>query len=344
MDTIVWGPVVAQKSILFLIAAVAAAYGLLVLRLRLLEADKAFAAIVMNAMLIWIVCWKLSAVLFNGIGLLRQPASLLYFHGGIKGMALASLLAAAYIGWALRNKSGNVAVYIDSALVAVFGGYAAYQFLNAVWGEHGRLTPLLLALGAALLVLWWMRSRVALTARPLLARLGAAALCYALIFTFSAQLWDKTEVTAAGQAGLRIGQEAPDFELTLLDGTPHKLSDYRGKVVFINFWATWCPPCQAEMPFLKSFYEREQDSGVVILGVNATRTEVSVPVVKAWSESWALPFPIMLDKEGKVTETYKVNAYPVTFMLDREGRIRLKHQGPMDENMLREALQRVSGM
>lgn len=127
---------------------------------------------------------------------------------------------------------------------------------------------------------------------------------------------------------------APDFELTTLNGEKVILSDYQGKKVILNFWATWCPPCKAEMPHMQKFYEKYKDQGVEILAVNLTSQDKGVDKVKAFVEENGLTFPILLDEEGVVGQNYQIATIPTSYMIDTEGNIVKKVVGPMDEEMM----------
>lgn len=124
--------------------------------------------------------------------------------------------------------------------------------------------------------------------------------------------------------GIKIGNQAPDFELTTLDGRRVKLSDYRGKKVVLNFWATWCPPCRAEIPDLEKFYTDFKDKDIVILGVNLTDSEKSQTSVSTFAGSNKMTYPILLDKEGTVSQVYQVSGIPTSYFIDTKGIIRNK--------------------
>ncbi|WP_085992652.1 peroxiredoxin family protein [Oceanobacillus senegalensis] len=131
----------------------------------------------------------------------------------------------------------------------------------------------------------------------------------------------------SGEVGNTEGDIAPDFELTTLDGENVRLSDYRGKRVMINFWATWCPPCRAEMPDMQKLYEKED---VVILAVNLRSTEKNDEVVIDFVKEYGLSFPIPMDVENEVASMFEVNAYPTSYLIDSEGRIQHKAIGAMN--------------
>lgn len=135
--------------------------------------------------------------------------------------------------------------------------------------------------------------------------------------------------------GLGQGNTAPNFTLTTLEGEEVSLSDYKGKKVVLNLWATWCGPCKAEMPHLQNYYEdmAEKDN-VEILAVNLTNQDVGVDKVKTFQEDYALSFPIPLDEDGVVEYMYQAVTIPTTYMIDTTGTIQNKIVGPMDEQML----------
>ncbi|KEK23220.1 redoxin domain-containing protein [Bacillus gaemokensis] len=132
--------------------------------------------------------------------------------------------------------------------------------------------------------------------------------------------------------GIEVGKVAPDFELSKLDGTKVKLSDLKGKKVILNFWATWCGPCQQEMPDMEAFYKKHKDD-VEILAVNYTVSERAngEEKVKKFAEEKGITFPVLLDKDISVTTTYKVITIPTSYFVDTKGVIQDKFIGPMTQ-------------
>ncbi|MET3699382.1 peroxiredoxin [Bacillus oleivorans] len=139
------------------------------------------------------------------------------------------------------------------------------------------------------------------------------------------------DVIETNAVGTKRGSIAPQFELETIDGKVISLEDLRGKKVFINFWATWCPPCRAEMPDIQRFYEDEE---VVVLAVNLTHTEDSLSTVRGFIEDGDFTFPVLVDQEGKVAEMYKVNAYPTSYLIDSDGRIQYIALGAMNYDLM----------
>jgi len=130
------------------------------------------------------------------------------------------------------------------------------------------------------------------------------------------------------------GQPAPDFELVTLEGETVKLSDYKGKKVILNFWATWCPPCKAEMPHMQEFYEKNKEQGIEILAVNLTNLDNGKTDIKKFVEDYELTFTIPLDEEGVVGMQYQSFTIPTSYIIDTSGVISKKIVGPMNEEMM----------
>jgi thiol-disulfide isomerase/thioredoxin len=143
-------------------------------------------------------------------------------------------------------------------------------------------------------------------------------------------------VSAAGAADLPpLGHKmnpvspplaAPDFTLPDLDGEARSLAEFRGKVVMLNFWATWCPPCRREMPSMQRLYEKYRERGLVVVAVNQFEDP---DLVFEFTGRLSLEptFPILFDRESRVSEQYKVKGLPTTYLLDREGRIHYRAIG-----------------
>jgi len=137
----------------------------------------------------------------------------------------------------------------------------------------------------------------------------------------------------------REGFLAPDFTLDTLEGEKVTLSDLRGKIVLINLWATWCPPCRAETPALENSYEQYKDSGVVILGVDLTNQDLESDVI-TFVQEFGLTYPILLDRDGSVSALYQLKGLPTTFFVNREGIIRtVLVGGPMNEAFIRSKIE-----
>lgn len=128
-----------------------------------------------------------------------------------------------------------------------------------------------------------------------------------------------------------IGRPAPGFAVTLFDGRAVHLEDFRGKVVFINFWASWCPPCRAEGPMLEATWQRLREQGVVFLGVS---TQDEEPRARAFLKEFGISFPNGRDPGGRIAIDYGVWGLPEAFIVDPTGRITYKHIGTLGPALL----------
>lgn len=146
---------------------------------------------------------------------------------------------------------------------------------------------------------------------------------------------------SAPPAEARVGFAAPDFTLPQIDGQTLSLRALRGQVVILNFWATWCAPCRAEMPALDRVYRDRRGNGVVVVGVNQMETAAQV---QRYLSQLSLSFPIVLDEQGEVGRSYRVHALPTTYFVDRAGIIRdMVIGGPMSEATLQSKIAALLG-
>ena len=146
-------------------------------------------------------------------------------------------------------------------------------------------------------------------------------------------------IIGAATEGLRVGDRPPELDAVLgdgttyqlrdLDGRPIRLEDLRGKAVWINFFATWCPPCQGETPVLRDLAERYEDQGLEVVAVSVQET--TADDVRAYAERYQLPYTIGFDASGHAFHQYRVSALPTQFFLDSDGVIRFIAQGPLSE-------------
>jgi thiol-disulfide isomerase/thioredoxin len=154
-----------------------------------------------------------------------------------------------------------------------------------------------------------------MSARTVLKGLALAALC-------------ASAALAASSSG-----PAPGFKLNARGGKTVDLAQFKGQVVMINFWATWCGPCRQEMPLLEDIYKKYKPMGFTMLAVNV---EPDSKAAEAWLSKLSKPvtFPVAFDTDSKVSKTYKVAGMPSTVFVDRKGNVRVMHKGykPGDEN------------
>jgi cytochrome c biogenesis protein CcmG/thiol:disulfide interchange protein DsbE len=131
---------------------------------------------------------------------------------------------------------------------------------------------------------------------------------------------------------IEVNFPAPELTLTDMQGVSRSLADYRGQVVLINLWATWCPPCKDEMPTLQAFYDKHKDRGFIIIAINDGDPE---PDVLQFVRDYKLTFPVWLDPTHIATEkAFKTLNLPSSFVIDREGTIRLRWVGGISRKML----------
>jgi cytochrome c biogenesis protein CcmG/thiol:disulfide interchange protein DsbE len=136
-------------------------------------------------------------------------------------------------------------------------------------------------------------------------------------------------------------EPAPELDLPKLDGSGDaSLADYRGKVVVLNFWASWCKPCKDESPLLQSWHERMKDRGGLVLGVDMLDLTSRA---QAFIDDYELTYPMLKDKDGEGLEKFGVVQYPETFVIDREGRIAALARGPVDEQFMRTKVEPLLG-
>jgi peroxiredoxin len=137
-------------------------------------------------------------------------------------------------------------------------------------------------------------------------------------------------LTAAGamaSAAVTPSAGAPDFTLPSIDGPNLRLQEQRGRVVMINFWATWCGPCRVEMPHLSRLYEKYRGSGFTVLAVNIDEDPHKAAGL---AKQLGMRFPVLLDTEKKVSRLYDLSTMPSTVLVDRDGRVRYVHRGYRD--------------
>ena len=153
---------------------------------------------------------------------------------------------------------------------------------------------------------------------------------------------DKSNASSSGTvAAPQQGFLAPDFELNTTSGETVKLSDLHGQAVLVNLWATWCPPCRAEMQSIEKVYNEYKDQGFVVLAVNMTYQDDATRVSPFVNEQ-GLTFPIVLDETGDMAQTYQLRSLPSSFFINRDGIINeVVIGGPMAEALLRTRVEEI---
>ena len=179
---------------------------------------------------------------------------------------------------------------------------------------------------------------------PLLMALGLALLMTGLGLAVTRMLSERARIRQKyGEAGLQTlssrGKPAPDFTLVSLSGKTYRLQDLQGQGVVVNFWATWCPPCKAEMPLLEAA-ARDLQGQVLFLAVNYAEPE---DTVRAFVEDMGgfEAMVILLDPQGEVSRLYGVQALPTTFFVNSQGKIQDVHLGALDASLLTKYLENL---
>lgn len=160
---------------------------------------------------------------------------------------------------------------------------------------------------------------------------------------------NKAETKNEGSSSNANNDKTPaiDFELKDQYGKTHKLSDYKGKVVFLNFWATWCPPCKMEMPDIQKIYEKYEKQGekseVVVLSVAApnTQDEKDIDGIKAFLEENGYTYPVLMDDGGYTFGAYRISSLPTTFMIDKEGNVFGYIQGGLTQEAMESIIEQT---
>lgn len=148
----------------------------------------------------------------------------------------------------------------------------------------------------------------------------------------------QTNAPVRVSTGPRVGNQAPDFVLKDVDGATVRLSDFRGKPVMVNFWASWCPPCKEEMPDIEKSYQRHKGEGYVFLGVDMKE---DVKTVKDFVTRYGYTWTFLLDPDSQAINTYFVSGVPETFFIDRDGVIRDYKIGAMSASMIESSLAKI---
>ncbi|WP_033543786.1 thiol-disulfide oxidoreductase ResA [Planococcus sp. CAU13] len=145
-------------------------------------------------------------------------------------------------------------------------------------------------------------------------------------------------VTADDVEVLKVGDQAPDFALQDMEGVPHKLSDYQGEGVFLNFWGTWCAPCVKEMPAMDRQFKEFEEQGVNVLAVNIAQSDFEV---QSFVDRLGLSFPVAIDKSKSVMTAYNIRPLPTTVLVNPEGEIQRIVTGEMTEEDIRGFMEEI---
>jgi peroxiredoxin len=148
---------------------------------------------------------------------------------------------------------------------------------------------------------------------------------------FAAVAKDKVEI-------IQVGAQAPDFEVTDLNGDKHRLKDYDGKGILLNFWGTWCEPCEREFPAMTRQYDTYKKEGVEILAVNYAQSDFEV---KKYVQNMGMTFPVAIDKTKSVFTAYNIGPLPTSIFIDPDGEIKQIVTGEMSEKVIAQYLDSI---
>jgi len=171
--------------------------------------------------------------------------------------------------------------------------------------------------------------------------LSLLLLALGIAWTFASRVPVAATTGGAPPPSPREGFSAPDFALETLAGDQVALSDLRGKVVLVNFWASWCPPCRAEMPAIERVYRSHKDLGLEVLAINTTNQD-DQGAAAAFVQEFGLTFPVPLDHTGAVSASYNLRGLPSTYFIDRHGVIRsVVVGGPMSGALIQSRVEEL---
>ncbi len=149
-----------------------------------------------------------------------------------------------------------------------------------------------------------------------------------------------TLTAAATGPAPKVGEAAPDFKVQALDGKFYQLSDFRGKPVWINFWASWCPPCRAENPDIQAVYDANQANGLVVLGIAIGEEDGNV---RGYVERTGLNYTIGLDRGTDIAAAYRIVGIPTHFFIDKDGILREWRIGSMSKKVMEKNVAKIMG-
>ena len=165
------------------------------------------------------------------------------------------------------------------------------------------------------------------------------ALLVAIMLLIALAGWPAFDGWSMGSRVPVVGMQAEDFSLIDLEGKPQSLSQYRGKIVLVNFWATWCKPCTTEMPAMQASFDKLRDKGFVVLAINELEDDVKV---REHIKQYGHTFPVLMDRDNKVANQFGVFGLPVSVFIDQQGRVQEYIKGGLlTERMIDDVVARI---
>lgn len=314
-----------------------------------------------DAVFTYIIVWKLSYIVFQFPLFIKNPLSVLYFSGGVFGHMLGVIVA--LILFIRKMKKNNEQIKWSQAFFTFASFYFVWQGCSFILEKQYVVGIVVMAL--YLFIVYRMRVNDSTVFVYLLMLLNSVLFAYdqqlfsikgwvfigvtLFVLSFLIQKEMKNVISFVvitcliTVAVFSFGQkkelaveseEAVEFELQTLSGETVRLSDYEGKKVILNFWATWCPPCKAEMPHMQNFYAQYGED-VEIIAVNLMSRDNGINAVKEFVEANELTFPIPLDVDDVYGKKYEVKTIPTSYIINTKGEAIQKIVGPMDESMMK---------
>ncbi|WP_342599919.1 redoxin domain-containing protein [Psychrobacillus sp. FSL H8-0483] len=259
-----------------------------------------------------------------------------FFNQSSLYKVLLTLGVAVFLGWLLMNYAASINWCLP--FLFVFG--ALHLILQGTLLSTSMITASMLGL---FLFLKASNEGVLINKKGI--SLSILALLFgAILWTIDEAVVKQEQINQEIEVVSSEGKEkAPNFTLTSLSGKELSLADYKGKRVILNFWATWCPPCKAEMPHMQTYFEEyAEEQNAIVLAVNLTSQDNGIKKIQQFNSEYNLTFPVLLDEKGDVASQYGIITIPTTFVLDEEGYIDKKISGPVSEHMLINLLEQLA--
>ncbi len=309
------------------------------------KADVATNKILEHLVFAYILIWKVSYIFFSWSDFWKAPLSLVYFDGGFKGQVFALLVITAVL---YRKRQGLIWADVWAYWVRFI---AVYHVITYSFQEHWVIAGIWLVviglierkyshwilLGQFLLLAWLVGFTSSFTLAHLIILLSvylktkqaqylAVAGILSLLAMTLADVEKTTETTMGGM-----------IDLPTTTGELYRLSEQDQELTVVNFFATWCPPCKAEMPHLQSFAE-DLPAGVEIIGVNLTDRDDGIQALEDFMQTYEVSYPILLDETDEVGTGYQVMSIPTTVLLNAQGEEVERIVGPISEDGLRQLI------
>lgn len=323
-----------------------------------------------DVMLNYILVWKLSYIIFEFPLFIQHPLSVLYFSGGWKGHVLGIVVAVVLL--IRKSKKNGEELNWNNCLFSFVGYFLLYQasvycLSKLMWtGILFIIAYIMIAykskhskLNSWIFILILLNSTILAIEHHLFHVSGWTFILICLVLLCFITIKDHLEIKNTlswvtvvilvafaivnFQGTTQTDEMAADemeLELQTLEGESVRLSDYKGKKVILNFWATWCPPCKAEMPHMQSFYEKHQEE-VEVIAVNLTSRDNGKAALQSFVDSYGLTFSIPLDEEGLYGNRYNIITIPTTFIIDSNGKMTQRIVGPMDQQMMEKVVNNI---